>query len=139
MKHKVSLCALILSVFCSSLSAVEYTADSGKSLEEVLEETSSTGKLVIIDFYAPWCGPCKLMTKSLAAFETEFEAQVVVLKVNVSTHSDIATRYSIRSIPTLHIYRENEKVGELIGFDSDKLLRESLLEFIPNAAQEVAQ
>ena len=68
------------------------------------------GKKVLVDFYADWCGPCKMMGKVLE--QVDFD----VLKVNVDTHSDIAKEYGVMSIPTLILFDDGKEVKKSICF-----------------------
>lgn len=73
---------------------------------------------VLVDFYADWCGPCKMMTKSLEKAESELQ----VVKVNVDTFEKIAREYGVMSIPTLILFENGEEVKRNVGFlDKDRL------------------
>lgn len=67
------------------------------------------GNIVIADFYAEWCGPCKALQPTLDSLSKDFEGRVDVVKVNVDDQQELASRFGIRSIPTL-VYFQNQKV-----------------------------
>jgi len=79
---------------------------------------------VLIDFYANWCGPCKMMKPHLTKFE-EVQEQVKVIKVNVEDDYEMASKFNIRNIPTL-VYMVD---GEVVGRDSGAKNLEQLKEF----------
>ncbi len=69
---------------------------------------------VIVDFWAEWCGPCKMLTPILEELSNEMKSEINVVKVNLDENQDLAMKYSIRSIPTLLLFKEgNLKVGLL--------------------------
>jgi len=81
------------------------------------------GKRVLVDFYATWCGPCKLMDKQLEKY-TEEVSEVALVKINVDENTEASTAFGVRSLPTL-IYMENgEIVNRAIGAHSLNQLKE---------------
>ena len=72
-------------------------------------------KLVIVDFWATWCGPCRMLSPLLDEVEAEMEDKVVVVKVNVDDADEIAMRYRIMSIPTLLFFKNGAMVDRTVG------------------------
>jgi thioredoxin 1 len=77
---------------------------------------------VLVDFWAPWCGPCKAIGPSVDALAEELAGQLKVVKVNTDEAQEIATRYSVMSIPTLLVIKGGEVVETLIGNQSKQAI-----------------
>ncbi len=78
---------------------------------------------VILDFYATWCGPCKMVAPLLAQIAAENEGKIKVCKVNVDEEMELAVKYGVASIPTLYGVKNGEPVSKLVGYaPKDKLL-----------------
>jgi len=79
------------------------------------EEVLKAGKMVLIDFYADWCGPCKALAPTLEKFAEENQATVKVVKVNVDDSPEVAGLFQVQSIPTLFTMSENKVIGKMQG------------------------
>ena len=79
------------------------------------DELLQSEKLVIVDFWATWCGPCRMLSPLLDEVEAEMEDQVEVVKVNVDDADEIALRYRIMSIPTLLFFKNGQMVDRSVG------------------------
>ena len=70
---------------------------------------------VIVDFWAEWCGPCKMLTPILEELSNEMKSEINVVKVNLDENQDLAMKYSIRSIPTLLLFKEGNLIDTKVG------------------------
>jgi thioredoxin 1 len=73
------------------------------------------GKPAVIDFWAEWCGPCRMLTPIVKELSTEYEGRVVVGKVDVDSNPGISAKYGIRNIPTLLFFKDGQVVDKQVG------------------------
>ena len=81
---------------------------------------------VLVDFWAEWCGPCKMIAPMLDELASEYDGKVKVGKVNIDEFQSIATRYGIRAIPTLLIFKDGEVADQVVGMRSKRDLKANL-------------
>lgn len=79
------------------------------------KEVMQANELVVVDFWALWCAPCRLIAPILEEIARDYAGRVKVVKMNTDENQNTAIKYNIRSIPTLKIFRNGEEVDELIG------------------------
>lgn len=79
------------------------------------ENIISNNDITLIDFYADWCGPCKALSPIIDEI-AESESHIAVGKVNVEEEKELATKYRVRSIPTMVIFKDGKEVNRLVGF-----------------------
>tara|TARA_Y100000590_G_scaffold295088_1_gene332582 strand:+ start:702 stop:1034 length:333 start_codon:yes stop_codon:yes gene_type:complete len=87
-------------------------------------------KLVIVDFWAEWCGPCKAITPILDEISNEFGDKVLIGKVNVDEVKEIPVKYGIRSIPTLLFFSNGEITRQEVGLQSKQTLVDNITQIV---------
>ena len=94
--------------------------------ENFEEEVLKSDKLVLIDFYADWCGPCKMMGPIIDKIAEELVEQVKVGKVNVDDNQDLAMEYNVMSIPTILIIKEGKVAKTFVGVTGKEEIKEAI-------------
>ena len=96
--------------------------NQGNFQEEVLQDNGP----VLVDFWAPWCGPCKMVAPVMEEIAKDYEGKVKVVKVNVDENTDLASQYDVMSIPTIKLFVNGKEVESLVGAQSKEDLEESI-------------
>ena len=89
-------------------------------------EVGKAANLVMVDFWAVWCGPCQMVAPIVDELATEYDGKLKVLKLNTDENPDIAGKYGIMSIPTLLIFRGGQVVDQIVGAQPAQVLRQRL-------------
>ena len=83
--------------------------------ENLQQEVLNSEQLVLVDFYADWCGPCKMMAPIIEELEGEYEGVAKVGKLDVDASPETSAKYKVMSIPTMLFFKNGEVVGSLVG------------------------
>lgn len=79
------------------------------------DHVMKSSQLALVDFWAEWCGPCKQLGPTIAQIADEYIGKVKVYKLNVDEYSTVASKFNIRGIPTMILFKDGQKVDELAG------------------------
>ena len=90
---------------------------------------------VIVDFWAPWCGPCKMVAPILEKLSKEFDGKVLVAKVNTDDNPEWAMKYGVQGIPTMLFVSDGKIVHRQVGALPERMLREAVTQFLELAGQ----
>ena len=85
---------------------------------------------VLVDFWAPWCAPCRAIAPAVEALALQFEGKLKVAKVNIDDNQAIAQKYGVRSIPMLLVFKGGQVVNQIVGAVPKSKLEEAILKFV---------
>ena len=83
--------------------------------DDTFESTITDNKLVLVDFWAPWCGPCRMVAPVLDEIAGEHGDKVTIVKVNTDENQAVASKHGIMSIPTMMLFKDGEKIDQMVG------------------------
>lgn len=86
------------------------------------QEVINSSKTFLVDFWAPWCAPCRILAPVLEQLAKEMDGRIFVGKVNTDTDFDIALKYGVSSIPTLVLFKQGKEYARLIGLQTKKAI-----------------
>jgi thioredoxin 1 len=103
--------------------------------DKTFEETVlKSDKPILVDFWAEWCGPCKMIAPVLDELAGELNGQLVISKLNVDENPDTSMAYGVMSIPTLLLFKDGEPVDRIVGFQQKPQLLKRLQPHLAQAA-----
>lgn len=94
------------------------------------DEILKDNEMVLVDFYASWCGPCKMQAPILSEFMDELIDKVKIIKIDVDQNPDLASQYSILSIPTIILIKNGEQKEKVVGLATKAVLSEMLIKYL---------
>lgn len=92
---------------------------------ENIKEVTSSG-IVLIDFWAPWCGPCRMLSPVIDELAQEYDGKAKICKVNTDEYQDLTVEYAVRSVPTILFMKNGKVVDQLIGANSKQAFADKL-------------
>lgn len=94
-----------------------------------IEDTVKEG-VSLVDFWAPWCGPCRMIAPAIEQLAEDFEGKAKICKVNTEVEQDLTVKYQIRSIPTILFFKDGEIVDQIIGTTTKGALEEKINQYL---------
>ena len=104
-----------------SSTQITHTSDAAFESDVLKSDTP-----VLVDFWAEWCGPCKMIAPVLDELATEYQGKVKIVKVNIDEHQALATQFGVRAIPTLLVIKNGQVIEQMVGAKSKRDLKASL-------------
>ena len=92
---------------------------------DTFEATIAEG-VTMVDFWAPWCGPCRMIAPVVEELAEDFEGKATIAKVNTDEEQDISVKYGIRSIPSILFFKDGEMVDQMVGAASKEAFAEKI-------------
>jgi putative thioredoxin len=115
------------------MSAFSFDSSTATFEQDVLEASSRTP--VLVDFWAPWCGPCRALTPTLEKLAAEFDGRFRLAKVNTDEHPEVAGRYGVRGIPNVKAFVDGQLVNEFTGALPESAVRRFLGTVLPSVSE----
>jgi thioredoxin 1 len=97
------------------------------------ETINSSSKAIVVDFWAEWCGPCKMIAPILSEIAEEQSDDILIAKLNVDDEPDLAMRFGVQSIPTLLVFKDGTLAKRMVGAKGKGQMLQELSEFLPSS------
>lgn len=91
-----------------------------------IDQVLASDKLVVVDFWAAWCGPCRMLAPTIEDLASEYDGKAVIAKCNVDDCEDAAVRFGVRNIPTVVFIKDGQVVDRSVGLVSKQVLAEKI-------------
>jgi thioredoxin 1 len=96
--------------------------------ENFQEEVLNSSKLTVVDFWAPWCGPCQMVVPIIEELAKEYSEEVKIGKMNVDENRETPMNYGVMGIPNIAFFKNGEKVGEIVGANPKEVIKAKIEE-----------
>lgn len=116
----------LLGIFTFSELNAQEAKSNIKELTESNFNTSIKKGLVLVDFYADWCRPCKMMQPILEDVATEYNSQITITKINIDNNKNISSKYNVTGIPCMILFENGKEVKRVVGYHEKEQLLEKL-------------
>ena len=116
----------LLGIFTFSELNAQEAKSNIKELTESNFNTSIKKGLVLVDFYADWCRPCKMMQPILEDVATEYNSQITITKINIDNNKNISSKYNVKGIPCMILFENGKEVKRVVGYHEKEQLLEKL-------------
>ncbi len=103
----------------------KYTELTGSNFDSTVSEG-----VALVDFWAPWCGPCRMIAPVIEELAEDFDGKAKICKVNTDEEQEVAVKYGIRSIPTILFFKDGELVDQMIGASSKQILTDKINSYL---------
>jgi thioredoxin 1 len=124
----IALCGLIATIEAKQFGNTihfEYNSARNKSAIEAFDQAINDAEIVVVDFFATWCGPCKTLGPCIDALAKELNT-VKFMKVDVDKHATLASKYNIKSMPTLKFFKNGVEKKTLVGNQSKTVIKKTI-------------
>jgi len=94
------------------------------STADFKELLTNTKELVVVDFFAEWCGPCQMLSPVLESLAPQYEGKLKIVKIDIDNSQDLAMEYKVVSVPTIVFLKDGQEVDRVVGFQSADSLKQ---------------